>query len=39
MAKIWPHMRSFVNEEEEDTVLFYFQEKELSFGMKVFDGE
>jgi len=39
MAEIWPRMHSFVNEEEEETILFYFQDKELSFGMKGFDGE
>jgi len=32
-------MHSFVNEEEEETILFYFQDKELSFGLKGIDGE
>jgi len=36
MAEIW---HSFVNKEEEETVLFYIQDKELSFGMKGFDRE
>jgi len=38
MVEIWPHMHSFVNEEEARGGSS-FQDKELSFGMKEFDRE